>query len=330
MPARRSVIVLVGPTAVGKTELSLSLAEALDTEIVVADSRQVYRGMDIGTSKPTKAERRRVAHHLMDVAEPAEVYSAGRYQRAAIRAIKNIAARGRLPMLVGGTGLYVRAVIYGLWRGPRADWALRRRLEAESRRGGAGALHRRLMRVDPESAARLHPNDMRRIIRALEVYRLTGVPLSAHHARHGFRSRRYRPLVIGFRRDRQDLARRIEQRVDRMIEDGWVEEVERLLSSGVARDSPGMQGIGYRQIAGMLEGRSSLEETVARIKRETRRYAKRQMTWFRVDPAVVWVDLEPGRAAKSVKERILRRIRLFLMETGIGAPRRSFAKKRGM
>ena len=298
--------VIVGPTAVGKSAVAEVLAERLQTGIVVADSRQVYRGMDIATGKPNAAARARVPRFLIDIIPPDEPFSAGRYRRAAESVIAELTQSGKTVVIEGGTGLYVKALLYGLWEGPPADRDFRSRLIQEEKDGGAGTLHRRLAGIDPDAARAIHPRDLPKLIRALEVHRLTGRPLSEIHradeaARKSGTPRRF----VGLRRERKTLYRRIEARVDAMLAQGLVEETERLLAIGLSPDLPSMQGLGYRQIVPYLQGKRSLDEAVAILKRDTRRYAKRQMTWFRADPKIHWLDLAPGETAAETAGRII-------------------------
>lgn len=285
------LLVLVGPTAVGKTKLSLTLAETYDAEIISGDSMQVYRGMDIGTAKATPEERRRVPHHLIDIRHPDEPFSVSEFQVLARAAAKDIAARGRLPFLVGGTGLYVEAACYD-FRFTKAgvDEAFRHRWKEYARIHGAAALHERLREVDPTTADRLHPNDVRRIIRALEIFHLTGVPLS-EHLKHQEKRPVFDLCMIGLTMDRARLYRRIEERVDQMLADGLVDEVKALLEKGYTRDMVSMQALGYKEIAAYLEGEIGLEEAVALLKQNTRRFAKRQLSWFRHMKDIQWVDV---------------------------------------
>ncbi|MBI3997488.1 MAG: tRNA (adenosine(37)-N6)-dimethylallyltransferase MiaA [Armatimonadetes bacterium] len=292
--------VLCGPTAVGKTALAVDLARRLDAEIVCADSRTIYRSMEIGTAKPTHLQRSLVPHHLLDVADPEQTFTLADYQRLARRVIEEIRARGRLPLLVGGTGLYLRAVVDDL-QIPHAppDPALRAALEAEARTLGPASLHARLAEVDPVAASRIHPHNVRRVIRALEVMRLTGRPLSAQQRRGG-------PpgfvAMVGLWIEREQLYRQIEARVDAQLAAGLVEETRGLLARGVPPDAPSMQALGYKEIAGWLRGAYDYEEAIRRLKRNTRRYAKRQLTWFRRDPRIRWVDAT-GLDARALAER---------------------------
>jgi len=292
-----AILVVTGPTASGKTRLAIEVAEAVGGEIVSADSMQVYRHLDIGTAKPTAQERRRVPHHLIDVADPDEEFHAARFVAEADRAIADIAGRGRVPVVCGGTALYLKALIHGLAPAPGRDPAVRAELEARWDRGEREALRQELARVDPETARRLHPNDRTRIVRALEVWRVTGRPISELHRAHRFGPVRYRALMVGLLTDRPGLYRRIDERVVSMVEAGWVEEVRRVLSMGYGAHLPPLRAIGYRQIcAHLLEGRP-LDQAVAEIQQETRRFAKRQMTWFRRMP-LRWVP--PRAAAETV------------------------------
>jgi len=297
----RDLLAIVGPTAAGKSEVSLLLARALAGEIVSADSMQVYRGMDIGTAKPSAEERARVTHHLIDIIDPDTPFSVADYRARADAALASIWEAERQPLLVGGSGLYVRAVIDKLsfpLAPPNAE--LRSRLARQAREEGVGALHARLAAVDPEAASRLHPNDEKRIIRALEVHAQTGQPISRLQSLDRRFQPRYNTTQFGLTRPRLELYRRIEERVDRMLAAGLVEEVKSLLAGGRREDLVAMKGLGYAQIAEHLRGACSLEEAVARLKRDTRRFAKRQLTWFRRDPRIVWVDLAGLGGAEQV------------------------------
>lgn len=288
------LVIVQGPTASGKSALALEVAERIGGEIINADSMQVYRGMDIGTAKPSREERQRVPHHLYDIVDPDVNFTAADFREQASRAIAAIERRGKRVILVGGTGLYIRILTRGLADSPGGDEEIRRELEAEARRKGLESLHRRLAAVDPVTAARLHSNDAIRIVRALEVFLLTGRPLSAFQQEHRFADERYRCLKLGIAVEREILYRRVEERVDRMIADGFVEEVRGLLAAGYSPSLKSMGSIGYREICSHLAGEYPLEEAVRRIKQSTRQYAKRQMTWFRRDPEIIWVEY-PGK-----------------------------------
>lgn len=296
---------LTGPTATGKTDLALELAARVPIEIVSMDSAMVYRGLDIGTAKPSTATRARVPHHLIDIVEPTEAYSAGRFARDAAALIGEIEARGRWPVLVGGTLLYLRALRDGLAALPRADDAVRARLDEEGATLGWAALHARLRAVDPSAAARIAPSDRQRIQRALEVYELTGRPISELQ-RAGEAHAGPRVLTVALvPESRGELGARIERRFDAMVARGFVAEVERLRARGdLTADMPSMRAVGYRQIWAYLEGSADWPETRAKAIVATRQYAKRQLTWLRGDPACErWPAFAPGSL-----ERLVRRL----------------------
>jgi tRNA dimethylallyltransferase len=292
--ARPKVAVLVGPTAVGKTAVALEVAEVIGAQIVNADSMQVYRELDIGTAKPTPAEQARVRHHLVDVADPEEPYDAARYAREGRAVINALHRRGLCPLVAGGTGLYIKALLGGLFHQSGAVHTIRPRLALELADQGLAALRARLHSLDPATARRLAPGDTYRILRALEVVEATGRPLSALHAAHHFQDRPYDALKVGLDLPREELYRRIEARVDAMLALGWIEEVRRLVERYPSGIKP-LQALGYRHLAAYLEGRLALTEAIDQTKKETRRYAKRQLTWFRADPEVRW--FHPGQAA---------------------------------
>ena len=282
------VLCVVGPTAAGKSALALELAGPLVGEIVNADALQVYRGFDIGTAKPGAEDRRRVPHHLLDILEPHQQFSAGEFARRARRAIDEIQSRRRLPMLVGGSGLYLRALVEGISPIPAVDPELRRRLRQRLEAEGLEALRAELSRLDPETAARLAPADGQRLLRALEVALGTGRPLSAWLAERPVGGGGIDAVWIGLTVARALLYDRIAVRVGRMLAAGWVDEVRRLLESGLEPSLPAFQAIGYRELAAYIAGDSTLAEATERIVRATRRYAKRQMTWFRRQPGIAW------------------------------------------
>jgi tRNA dimethylallyltransferase len=263
--------------------------------------------MEIGTAKPTAAERSRVPHHLVDLVDPDEAYSAGRYARDAAASLNALRGRAARPLVVGGTGLYVRALLWGLCDGPTADPSLRAAwLERE--RDEPGAVYRRLSEVDPASAAAIHPNDLPKALRAVEVFELTGEPLSVRQHAHGFRAPQYDAVLIGIRRERDDLYARIDARVDAMIAQGLVAEVEGLMRAGYGADAPGMRAVGYRQLAGALRGAYDVAEAIRLVKRDSRRYAKRQMTWFGADPSVQWVDAARNSRVDELVDRVAARV----------------------
>ena len=299
------LICIVGPTGVGKTGMALELAGRLGGEIVSADSMQVYRHMDIGTAKPTPEERRRVPHHLLDVVDPDEPFDASRYIELANGVIAHLQREKKPIFVVGGTGLYVRALLGGLIDGPGADEVLRRELKEEMKKFGKEHLYEILRARDGRAAAQIHPHDGVRIIRALEVLELTGRSIVEHQEEHCFREAPYEALRIGLGLDRERLNDRIDRRTDRMIAEGFVEEVRRLLDMGYGESLKTMQSLGYRHLVSFLAGRQNLGEAVRLIKRDTRLYAKRQMTWFAADRDIVWFD--PGDV-----EGAAARIGLFL------------------
>ncbi len=294
----KPLVALVGPTAVGKTELSLELAEAIGGEIVSADSRLVYRGMDIGTAKPTPAEQARVPHHLIDLVDPDQVVTLAEYQRLAYAASDGILQRGHVPLLVGGSGQYVRAVIEG-WGIPEVepDWELRSELEAVAQVHGTEALHARLAELDPVAAGRIHHRNIRRVVRAMEVTLTVGKPISQVQRKT---APPYRILQIGLNRPRPVLFQRIDARIDQMLAAGLVNEI-RELSKVYDWSLPAMSGLGYRQIGLYLRGKATLEEAVHLIRKETRRFLRQQGTWFRSDdPHIEWFDLEQIAAEQVV------------------------------
>jgi tRNA dimethylallyltransferase len=305
---RIAVIAIVGPTGVGKTAAAIGLARRLPLEVVSVDSRQVYRQLDIGTGKPTTAERAAVRHHLVDIIEPDDRYDAARFCRDAEAAIRDIDTRGRVPVLVGGTGLYYRALVRGLGPRPPADPALRRELAGEAARAGDGALHARLACLDPGRAARLHPRDRVRVVRALEVAIISGRPdPSPAPGAWAGRAGPYAVRAIGLTAGRPWLYRRLDARVNAMLAGGLLAEVEALLGAGFGPELPAMQGIGYRHLVPVLTGSCSLDDAVRAIKQDTRRYAKRQWTWFAREGGLHWiaVDEESEAGVVAAIERFL-------------------------
>jgi tRNA dimethylallyltransferase len=282
------IILLAGPTGVGKTECAIDLALRCNGEIVNADSMQVYRQMDIGTAKPGPAQRALVPHHLLDVVDPEEPFDAGHYLQLARPVIEALHGRGKMPLVVGGTGLYMKVLTRGICPAPPGDPAVKRQLLEELERGGPVALHEELLQIDPESARRIHSHDRQRIVRALEVFRATGRPLSHWQAGHGFREPRYRTVKLFLFRPREELYRRIDARVETMMAEGFLEEVRGLLAKGYSPRLKPLQSLGYRQLVRHLQGVCSLADAIHDIQRDTRRYAKRQITWFRADPESVW------------------------------------------
>jgi tRNA dimethylallyltransferase len=303
---REELVALVGPTAVGKTALALWLGERLAVEVISADSRQVYRGLDIGSAKPGPQEREILPHHLLDIVEPGQALSLAEYQRLAYQAIADVQRRDRLPLLVGGSGQYVCAVLEG-WQIPPvpADAQLRAALQREAEAVGIEAFHAHLRQLDPQAARAIDPRNVRRVIRALEVYYKTGRPISEWQKK---RPPPYRTLKIGLTLPRPLLYQRIDERVERMMEKGLVAEVEGLLRRGYSAALPAMSGLGYRQIAAYLRGETDLDQAVQQIKRETRRFARQQYVWFRLeDETIRWFDL-----SRETGEAILETITAFI------------------
>ncbi|GJL56374.1 MAG: tRNA dimethylallyltransferase [Nitrospirales bacterium] len=306
------VIVLTGPTAIGKSRIAIEVATALETEILTADSRQVYRGMDIGTDKPTMTERQGVPHQMLDLVNPDEHFTVGDYRQLATATIDRLHQQGKVPLIAGGTGLYIRALLHGLWSGPAANWELRKQLDSEAQEKGVAYVHQRLSRVDPELAKRLHPNDYVKVQRGLEVYHALGVPLSEAHHRHGFQDTPYHALIIGLNMERECLYQRINARVELEIEKGLIQETRQLLDQGFHRDLSSMKSLGYRQIAAFIAGDCAYEEAVRILKRDTRHFAKRQMTWFRKEPNITWIQREKQEFPRDIADRVLEHVHTFL------------------
>ncbi|MGH9870660.1 MAG: tRNA (adenosine(37)-N6)-dimethylallyltransferase MiaA [Candidatus Polarisedimenticolia bacterium] len=289
-----SLLVVLGPTATGKSELAVRLARRLGGRVINADSMQVYRGLDAGTCKPPAEARREIPHALVDVADPAEPFSAGTFARLATRAIEECRQAGAVPIVSGGTGLYLKALLHGLAPAPPRDDAVRETLYAQARATSTADLHGELARIDPDTAGRLGPNDLQRIVRALEVARITGRPLSAHIREQAFDPGRVPAVRIGLTMDRAALNRRIDMRVDGIFEAGIVQEVRELLASGVPEGANALKALGYREVVRHLGGVYDLARTVDLVKRNTRRYARRQIQWFRREPEVHWLDVGEG------------------------------------
>lgn len=300
------LVVICGPTATGKSDAGVLVAERLYGEVISADSMLVYRGMDIGTAKPTASDMRGIPHHLIDIVEPDQEYNAALFQEQARAVIADIMNRRKLPVLVGGTGLYIGAVIDEYdFSGARGSDLYRKELFKQAEEYGTSKLHERLREIDPGTAARLHPNDARRIIRALEVYRFTGIPISSFHTVEQPRKSVYKKmLMFGLILEREKLYKLIEQRVDRMIQAGLVEEVQGLLDRGFSPELSSMRGLGYKEIVEYLTGKSSLDQAVDTLKRNTRRFAKRQMTWFRRDKRIKWLNPEQADVSRGIIHEI--------------------------
>lgn len=284
-----ALLCILGPTAVGKTDLAINLALRIGGEIVSVDSRQIYRYMDIGTAKPTPEQLRLVPHSMIDYVMPDEPFSVADYQKGADKAIKNIIERGKIPILVGGSGLYFRAVVDGIFDGPESDKKLRQSLRREAEEFGIQILYDRLKSIDPEAANKIHHNDLLRIIRALEVYEKSGKRISELQRQWESCEARYKFIAFGLNLPREELYRRIDARVDQMMAQGFLDEARSLLKYD--RDLPVINCLGYKELFEYLDGHLSLDDAVVIIKRNTRRYAKRQLTWFRKDKRIRWIDM---------------------------------------
>jgi len=300
-----AVIVILGPTASGKTKVSIELAKQINGEIVSADSMQIYKFMDIGTAKPDEMEREGVEHYLIDEVNPDEEFSVARYQETALGYIEKILSKGKTPIVVGGTGLYINSLLYNInYSETVSDWELRDQLKKESEEKGNEYLHKRLEDIDPEAAKRIHPNDIKRVIRAIEVYKFTNKPISYHQEISRQLPPKYRYIPIGLNIDREILYERINQRVDIMLEKGLVEEVKKLVEMGCDKNTIAMQAIGYKEILRYLRGETNLDEAVYVIKRDSRHYAKRQLTWFRRNQDIHWIDVGNCDSTEAVIENI--------------------------
>jgi len=286
------VPIVVGPTGVGKTEICLRVAKKSGAEIISADSRQIYRYMGIGTAKPTPEQLSRVPHHMVDYVDPDEEFNAARYGRRASKIVSQLLAAGKLPLVVGGSGLYLRALLGAFFEGPGAHSDIRRGLVEEESREGPGTLYHRLKHVDPQAASRIHPHDQVRTIRALEVHQFTGIPLSLWQKSGPYHRPKFRWCKLGLYRHREDLYRRIEERVDMMMRQGLLQEVQSLLSRGYSADLPALATVGYQEMVAYLRGRLNFEQAVSLLKQNTRQYAKRQMTWFKKDGEILWFDAQ--------------------------------------
>ncbi len=296
-----SVLAVVGPTASGKTSLAIELAHRLQTEIISADSMQVYRGMEIGTSAPTPEECERVRHHLVGFLDPDQPCSAGDFERMARPIVDTLNSSGKVAVVAGGSGLYVSALIDGLFEGPPANQAIRDHLHSQAEHYGVAPLFERLQKTDPDYAELIQPNDLRRIVRALEVHEVTGRTLTSHHREHQRERNPLEAIQVALDLPRDTLYRRIDLRVDRMIAGGFVDEVQRLLDAGYGDALERLRSLGYRDFAAYLRGECSFEDALEAMKRNTRRFAKRQLTWFRADPRIHWI---PASDSGSIEEYI--------------------------
>ncbi len=301
------LVILGGPTACGKSKIGVQLAKRTGGEVISADSMQVYRGMDIGTAKLSPAEMEGVPHYLIDVLDPTEEFDVSRFQQLAKEAMDEIYSHGHVPILVGGTGFYIQALLYDIdLTGQEKDPAYRDELNRYAAEEGPQALHEKLARVDPEAARVIHPNNVKRVIRALEYYHLSGEKISEHNEKERKKASPYDYRYFVLTDDRESLYARIDARVDQMIRDGLVEEVRKLKEAGADASMTSMQGLGYREILAYLDGASSLEEAVSRIKEDTRHYAKRQLTWFKREKQAHWIDRSAWPDEEAIVQEILK------------------------
>ena len=302
---KKPLIVLTGPTAAGKTGLSIELAKRINGAIISADSMQVYRHMDIGSAKITKEEMDQIPHYLIDVLEPYEEFSVHLFKQMAEKALAEIYANGMIPIIVGGTGFYIQALLYDIqFTDTDTDTEYREKMEELAEQNGADWLHSRLREVDPEAAEQIHANNVKRVIRALEYFHQTGQKISEHNAEERQRTSPYRHVYFVLNRDRAELYRRIDLRVDIMLENGLLDEVKKLKDMGYTKDMVAMKGLGYKEILDYLSGEITLDEAIYRIKRDTRHFAKRQLTWFRRERDVSWVELD-GREFETVLDEMI-------------------------
>ncbi len=302
----KPMVVLTGPTAVGKTELSIQLAQKLDGEIISADSMQIYQKMDIGTAKIRKEEMDGIPHHLIDVLDPSEEFNVARFQEMAKEALAGIYRRGRIPLIVGGTGFYIQGLLYDIdFTKEEQDFRYRENLQKKAKEEGAQAIHKMLQAVDPASAQKIHPNNIKRVIRALEFYHLNGRKISEHNEQESRKESPYRFAYFVLNQNRTTLYERINHRVDLMLEAGLVEEVRRLKEAGYGKNLVSMQGIGYKEVLDYLDGKMTLEETADQIKKDTRHFAKRQLTWFGREKEVIMIDKDKYETEEEILEHML-------------------------
>lgn len=302
----KPMVVLTGPTAVGKTELSIQLAQKLDGEIISADSMQIYQKMDIGTAKIRKEEMDGIPHHLIDVLDPSEEFNVARFQEMAKEALAGIYRRERIPLIVGGTGFYIQGLLYDIdFTKEEQDFRYRENLQKKAKEEGAQAIHKMLQAVDPASAQKIHPNNIKRVIRALEFYHLNGRKISEHNEQESRKESPYRFAYFVLNQNRTTLYERINHRVDLMLEAGLVEEVRRLKEAGYGKNLVSMQGIGYKEVLDYLDGKMTLEETADQIKKDTRHFAKRQLTWFGREKEVIMIDKDKYETEEEILEHML-------------------------
>ena len=296
------LFILTGPTAVGKTQVAYEAALRLKGEIISCDSMQVYRGMDIGTSKPPMEYLNRVPHHLINILEPTESFDAARYRARALQAIERVLQRNRFPIVVGGTGLYLRVLVNGIFECPSTDPVLRQKLYQEAETAGKEVLYQRLKQVDPKSADGIHPNDLRKVIRGLEVFYQGEQPISKLKSRRSSLKNAYQIQIVGLNRPRKILYQRIDERVDQMFAKGLVQECQQLIKQPLSQTAK--QALGYKEVFQHLEGKVSLGQTIQLVKRNTRRYAKRQLTWFRHEPGIQWIEINEEDSVEKIVERV--------------------------
>jgi tRNA dimethylallyltransferase len=301
----KDVIVIVGPTASGKTKISVELAKVINGEIISADSMQIYKYMDIGTAKPDEKEMSGIKHHLIDEIYPDEEFSVARFKELALKYIDEIHQKGKIPIVTGGTGLYINSLIYNInFSETISDWELREQLKREADEKGNNYVHDKLKQIDPESAAKIHPNNMKRVIRAIEVFTHTNKPISYHQEMSRLEPAKHRFSVFGLRMDRERLYERIDKRVDIMLERGLIAEISNLIKMGYDTNAVAMQGIGYKEILSYLRNDISLEEAIYIIKKGTRNYAKRQITWFKRVDDIRWIDLDEYTQIEVILKKI--------------------------
>lgn len=309
---KKPLVILAGPTAVGKTSLSVQLAERIGAEIISADSMQVYLGMDIGSAKITPEEMKGIPHYLLDILEPDEDFNVVLFQQSAKKALERIYAKGKIPLIVGGTGFYIQALLYDIdFTENEDDGSYRMMLETKAYNGEKEVLHKMLQECDPRSAGQIHPNNIKRVIRALEYYHQTGRRISDHNEEEHRKESPYNYAYFVLTEERTRLYEKIERRVDLMMEQGLLDEVKRLINRGVPRSATSMQGLGYKELYAYLEGECTLDEAVSIIKRDTRHFAKRQLTWFRREKDVIWLDRTViGKSEDELMDQILDCLRL--------------------
>lgn len=298
----KSVLIICGPTGVGKTEVAIEVAGRLDGEIISADSRQIYRYLDIGTAKPTAEQRERIPHHLIDIVDPEEEFTAVDYGNLARNTIREVFQREKTPIVSGGSGLYLKALTEGFFDGPPADPEIREQLERVADEKGEETLYRQLLQVDTEAAERIHPHDRKRIVRALEVFRICGKPLSLLQQEGEYPPKEYQFTKIGLIQRREELYKRIEERVDKMIKEGLLREVKSLIERGYDRELVPLKTVGYKEMFEHLEEKYALKRAIELVKRNTRRYAKRQLTWFKKDKEIHWFEVETLKLIDKIVE----------------------------